>query len=182
MSLMTRVLLPAPAGIRLTKISVSRANSQEADGYTATLVVDGTAVAMAHNDGYGGSTFVRPLVSGADLRPVADRLQAWVVPLQSDPEFGSNYDADERGPDFGFLVDTLLERTTQAKTIKRTQTRFAKEGLTLVGYAETDDAFSSVGLNIVTDASITAMCQREKLNPEFVIRDVTPILSYLTKS
>ena len=183
MDMMTRVLLPPPDGIRLTKLAVSTANSQETTCFSATLVMDGRPLLHARNDGSGGETFVDILPPRGDLAGLEARMTAWLVPLQSHPTLGQMYAPREGCDNLAHFVDILVERMQFVKGIKRQHASLVKKGFHPLGYVDSEDELSSFGLRVPpVETVVAALCHRDALDPARIVRDFSPLFSYMTRA
>jgi len=94
--------------ITLKNLKVADFASEETLCFTATVVFDGVPIAEAHNDGHGGSTFVRALQGQAALLAQAETFAKGLPPASLDLE------REDEEPLFiditlDFLVDELAD-------------------------------------------------------------------------
>lgn len=94
--------------VTLKGLKVAESASEETLCFTATVVFDGVPIAEAHNDGHGGSTFVRALQGQAVRLAQAEKFAKSLPPtvLDIEREGGEPLHIDMT---LDFLIDQLAD-------------------------------------------------------------------------
>jgi hypothetical protein len=92
--------------ITLAKVKYFAAGSEETSCFVAEVLIDGTKVADARNDGKGGCTFIFPWTAEKQLTDIAKQMPAIM------PDITPNNDAE-------MLIDDLLSSWLMDKDLKK---------------------------------------------------------------
>lgn len=139
--------------------------SEETICFTATLLLDGKPVAVASNEGHGGSTFLH--YSNKDAEAVVDSIASSLEPEEYGWGFLNQYGKRLSAAD---IVDILVEIEDKKKGQEKLLKKMRKAGVECLAYINTDSKageYRAFKKGVVTDLNRQKYLDGIKAKPAF---------------
>ena len=140
--------------------------SEETICFTATLLLDGKPVAVASNEGHGGSTFLH--YSNKDAEAVVDTIAASLEPEEYGWGFLNQYGKKLSAAD---VIDILVEIEDKKKGLEKLLKKMRKAGVECLAYLTKDGKsgeYRAYRKGAVTDLNRQKYLDSIKAKPDFL--------------